>query len=208
MRSQVHLLDYAVDQSASNRPLYALDTRKKVQVLDHSQLLKDSVVLRAVADALACKAEPSLHVPAANADAPTSRHRIIRQTLEHCRLSSTVNAEERETFSLLEAERDIVDSCQVLAEASLEDFLELVYSDRHVFCAQRCNSLFFFKDIVVFHFDTWHVGRDIAIGVLDLATSCLVAALEDEVEGSRPAVAVNYRLKKDYEDNSDAEVAD
>lgn len=165
-------------------------------------------MLGAIPNALPREAKPPLDVPSTDTDATTRRNGIIRQTLEHSCLSGTIDTEKCETLTLIQTERDVIDSGQVPAEASLEYFLESIDADRHVFTAQSGNSLLLLEDISVFHLGVGLPIWQVPIGILDLPACRPETALEDAVEGAGPTVAIDDRFEEDDQNYADSEVCD
>ena len=74
---QVQFFNGSVDKTFSDCPFDSLDTREKIQILNYSKLLKNCVVLGAVANPFSGKSEPPLHIPASYRDATPGRHYVV-----------------------------------------------------------------------------------------------------------------------------------
>ena len=197
MLIKVQLVNSTIDQALSDGPLDALDSGKQVKVLDYGELLKNGVMLGAVADALSGEAKPSLHVPAANGYPTSSRHGIISQRLKSRSLSCTIDSKKGKALARFQSEAHIVHSCEVAAETCLVDFLEASHTHRHIAGLGSRNPVLLLLDILILPLDLRVVGWGLSESILKLARLRPEAKLEDTVEGTRPAIAIDERLKED-----------
>ena len=126
---KVKLLDSLFNYATDQIRLDTLDQRIEFQRLLHSQNREDGVVLRAVSNELASVCELSLHVEALNVDLTCCWDDLSRQTLECGRLASTVNTEQSEALTVIQAETCLPHCNDGLLEGWLVNHLEIVHAD-------------------------------------------------------------------------------
>lgn len=109
-------------------------------------------MLRSVADVLASFTELTHNIETTNTNVSSSRVDFVCKTLESSGLSSSINTEQSETFSILKTERNTFYSKEWLSKHSCVNFTEFRYSHLEVLRIQSSDSLFLLKYILI-HFN-------------------------------------------------------
>lgn len=147
MIGQVQLFDSLLDNIVLHGLRNALDSRVEPQVLFHSHQIEDSVLLRAVADQLSSLLELSRDVVTGHGDGAGGRLSVSGQTLESGRLTGTVNTEESETLTVVQAEADSFYSQEGRTKRGSVCLSEIADSDN--FGVVLTDALLFGDDIIV-----------------------------------------------------------
>ena len=123
---QVQVTDGLLDDRSDLVGSNALHEGVELDRLLNRQCREDSIMLWAVADQVTSFCELLLDVVALNGDLASRRRDVSSQTLESCRLAGTIDTEQSEALTVVEAEGSLLDGADRSATERIVLFLEVV----------------------------------------------------------------------------------
>ena len=107
----------------------SFDLGVETEVLIDREQWEDCILLRAVSDLLPSVTEFLSDIVAFNRDIASRGHHLPGQTLESCRLASSVDAQKSEALSMLDSKADLLDCKNWLGASRCVHLSEVCHSD-------------------------------------------------------------------------------
>ena len=207
---QVELLYCLFDDSVNLWCLYSFDQRVKFESFLYCELVKESIMLRTIADQISCICELSLYVITLNCDFTCRWSDISCQTLKSRRFTSSVDTKKSEALTVVETKGSHLDCFNWGTTCCLIFFLEITHSYTVISISGRrirvVKNFWILNIIVDLGHDSSFFSKHIVIFRKDrrsLLSSTLFALAASQ--GRAPIeITENFKLNKTkYEESKD-----